>query len=93
LTWLTRTPLALVRACARMLPKLEAEEALDAVTRLTVGVGRLPARELRRVVDSWQRSAGQETVVRPKTLQEFAATVGSMGLGVQIVEPGGGARG
>jgi hypothetical protein len=29
MTWLAKTPQALVRACLRMLPRLEAEERID----------------------------------------------------------------
>jgi len=55
--WLDGTPRGLVRAHLRMLPRLEAEEALEMSARVAVGAGSLKAQGVRDAVQRWRRAA------------------------------------
>jgi hypothetical protein len=57
MTWLARTPLAVVRACLDMLPRLEAEESILAVNRTAVGSGTARRDRAQQVTRSWERAA------------------------------------
>lgn len=53
------TPVAIVRASVRMLPRLEAEESMQAATRIGVAVGGSP--EARTIAASWAHTAATVT--------------------------------
>jgi hypothetical protein len=81
--WLERTPAAVVRACRLMLPKLMAEEKLDAAA--ASGVGHRQAMQkrasgLQKALSSWQQTArgpaGGERRAAPTNL-------GAIGIGVR----------
>lgn len=66
-----------------MLPRLEAEESLDAAARVAAGLGR----DGRRLTDLWLRAAGLAPVQKA-TAAEFEQRVTDMGFGVHVVERG-----
>lgn len=82
--WLERTPAAVVRACRLMLPKLVAEEKLDAAAASGVGhrqaMQRRGASALQKALSSWQQTArgpaGGERRAAP-------ANLGAIGIGVR----------
>lgn len=81
--WLMETPMALLRACAQMLPRLQAEESLLGSTVTAVGSG-TAGREARSVTQAWQRTAGSlRRSMRKPSLHDLA----SLGIAFVPVHP------
>lgn len=59
MTWLTKTPIRLVWACAAMLPALQADESILAVQRMAVGSGHLERATAERIIHGWERIASR----------------------------------
>jgi hypothetical protein len=59
--WLRRVPMVLVESYLAMLPRLEAEEAIDAASRVGVGSGTMSADTSRRLRRTWERLAEGNT--------------------------------
>jgi hypothetical protein len=80
--WLTRVPLAVVRAYLPLLPRLQAEESLLASQRTAVGSGSLKREQARAVTGGWSRlvDAGV-TPARPASRHEL----GGSGIGYREV--------
>jgi hypothetical protein len=81
MTWLTRTPLAIIKVCVAMMPRLQAEESLSAVERTAIGSGSLKTSDAHAITRRWARTAsGREQIERlsPAGLQ-------AIGIGYQIV--------
>lgn len=73
-------PLALVHACQVMLPRLAAEEALEAVNRTAVGSGAAEEDDARRALGAWEKDANGPQPAASRT-QLSDAALGSMGIG------------
>lgn len=76
--------MVVVRACGRMLPRLEAEESLLAADRLSVN--RLKPADRRAHLDAWKRVAYPASAPRPRAPRATPDQLSTMGIGV-IVEP------
>lgn len=61
MTWLTATPLRIVRAFARMLARLTAEESLASVRRTMLARGGYSSHDARQILEDWQRTAAGAT--------------------------------
>lgn len=65
--WLAELPMGIVRACMRMLPRLQAEEAIEAAERVGVGSGAYSEADQNAIMSRWraaQQPAGQPGVAR-----------------------------
>lgn len=79
------TPIAVIRACAAMMPQLQAEESLLAFQRTAVGSGSLAKDDAQAILRGWERQAFPErphAVVRNPSRDELRA----MGVGVRVVK-------
>ena len=75
----------LLNAYAENLPRLTAEESLQAAERTAVGTGSLKKGVGRRITHDWERQTDQKQVVlRPKGAKEYRAAMASMGIGVKL---------
>ncbi|MEZ5790509.1 MAG: hypothetical protein R3D34_06870 [Nitratireductor sp.] len=83
--WLETLPLALVRAFARMLPRLEAEETLRNWGTGSLAAGLVKPHEARRLRSQLSRAAGGNRKPVPATPQGLAM----IGVAVTIVGPDG----
>lgn len=84
MTWLAHTPTAVVRACSRMLPILQAEESLLERERLISALAK--PEEQRRMVGAWNREAGRaKEPIRGKQVNPVA--LGNVGIGYELVTP------
>src|SRR5688500_3605156 len=87
--WLSM-PTSLLNAYAEQLPRISAEESLQAAERIAVGSGTLKRGVDRRISDGWTRQAGQRRlVIRPKSAQMYQAQMSALGIGVKLVKPDG----
>ena len=85
MTWLTRTPLAVVQAYVEMLDGLHAEEAMNASTAVAVGTGSLKKGQGRSQWSRWERAArGPARVARAAS----PANTRAMGIGYREVKRG-----
>lgn len=83
MTWLADVPVVVVEAFTRMLPRLQAEEALADAERMAVGAGNRTPEFNRSATTRWMATAGVKRAVRKATSpEEFAA----MGINV-VFEP------
>lgn len=57
MTWLAETPVSVVQACMAMLPRLEAQESLQAANRYKVGSGKLPKEQHDALAREWEQQA------------------------------------
>jgi len=81
--WLTRVPLALVRAHVEMLPRLQAEESLLTARRVAVGSGSMSSKDARSTQADWLRTIEPHTArARQKA---SPADLAAMGIGYHIV--------
>ena len=80
---MTSVPVGLVRAYIRMLPRLAAEQILDAATSAGLGAGSMSDAEgvTRKLMDQ----ASGETTRRRAPLTEAAAAI--MGISIERVKP------
>jgi len=76
------TPVALVQACAVLLPRLTAEESFLAASRVAVGTGSLAAEDAHGLTAEWARLAerARTSVRRRPSPADLAA------IGVQTIE-------
>lgn len=79
--WLDATPRAMVRAHLRMLPRLQAEEALRVSERVAVGSGSLRREASQAVVREWARQARGDQPAPRATSQ----TLSGSGIGYRRV--------
>ena len=74
----------LLNAYADELPRLSAEESLQAAERTAVGTGSLKKGVGRRISDGWSRRAGQRAhAIRPKSKAMHVAQLAALGIGVK----------
>lgn len=85
--WLETMPIAMVSAYAAMLPRLEAEETLNAWGTGSLAAGRVKPAEARRLRAQLQRAAdaGQKPAA-----QASPQALAMMGIAVEIVEQANG---
>lgn len=99
--WLSEVPTAVLTACLAMLPRLEAEESLRAVTRASLGSGMIDANTAREIGDHWRSLADGEAnlpIGVPGTggrRQKVAppAVLAGAGIGLRRVKPKAATRG
>ncbi len=83
---LTETPVAVVRALAAKLPRLQAEEALLTVQAVALGSGTLTKDIAGQIMTALIKVAGVQTAPARKASAE---DLGGMGIGVRRVASGG----
>jgi hypothetical protein len=76
--------MVVVKACGRMLPRLEAEESLLAVQRGLVGSAALKRETASGVVREWQRTAAPAGT-QPRARRLRPEMVGGLGIGYRVV--------
>jgi hypothetical protein len=82
MTWLSRTPIAVVRAMTQMKDRLEAEESLTTATRVSMGSGTMKSADAaRRQLRQWQRAAQPSR--RP--VKASPAVLAMIGVGIKRV--------
>lgn len=77
--------MAVVRACMAMLPRLQAEETLLAVTAGVLGAGRLPRDEHRRLFERLERIAAADGAGTTRAVTPTGQNLRSIGIGVRRV--------
>lgn len=82
--WL-HTPACVVSAHLRMIPVLEAEDAMRAATAAAVGASAEPGEWVREQWAEWRRQAGRHTP-RPRVQAATPAALAAVGVGVRVVE-------
>lgn len=80
-------PLPLLVAHSRMMPRIDAAEALEAAARGAIPF--MPESDRRSQLRSWRDEAGGRSVVRPGSRQEQAAFATMHGIGVRRVKRDG----
>lgn len=80
-------PIAIVRACLAMLPRLEAEESLLASTRARVGSGMLAAEDAQKVTRAWARVASAGAPGNVRGARPSPDQLAAMGIDVTILPP------
>jgi hypothetical protein len=82
MAWLDAIPRVIVRACAAMLPRLRAEDALLAVNQIGVGTGSFGQGARQSLIHQWtaMARAGDRVLVASSAAQMTAAAAG-MGIG------------
>ena len=66
-----------MRAYIEMLPRLQAEEKLTAVTAMALGTGAIDKKDARRIASEWEGQAGiVRKKVRPRPSPEMLAQMG-----------------
>jgi hypothetical protein len=79
-------PVPLLNAYAEQLPRLHAEESLQAFERIAAGTRSLRRGAARQLLSSWQRQTEQQrVVVRPKNREAYEAQMAMAGVGVKRV--------
>jgi hypothetical protein len=79
-------PTPFLNAYADELPRISAEESLQAAERVAVGSGTLKKGVGRRIADGWQKQAGKSRpVMRPKSKEMYQAQMAGLGIGVKSV--------
>ena len=73
-------PMKVLMAYARMLPRLQAEEAMQMATVIAMGGGKLKKGQSRRIMAAWQRTANRH-VKRVQTAEEVRAMLTGIGVG------------
>lgn len=73
-------PLGLVKAAFRMMPRLQAEEALQEVTRIAYGSGHLEKDAARDVLARWKDAAG---IKAPKPVRATTDALAAIGIGLR----------
>jgi hypothetical protein len=88
MSWLIDTPIAMVNACLRMLPRLKAEENLVAVHVGAIGAGTLEKEARSKILRGWE-SAVHGVTARSKPAPLTPALAAAMGIQVVIEEAKG----
>ena len=79
--------MAIVRACGRMLPRLEAEESILEADRLGVGTRAVRPQAVTETIERWQRTAHPaHTRPRPRRQRANPDTLAALGIGYVEVE-------
>jgi uncharacterized protein YmfQ (DUF2313 family) len=82
MTWLTKTPLAVVRAHQQMLGRLMAEEALHTLNVSAIAhTSNVDPDDRRDLVGRWERAAQGG---RPRAAHVSAGDLREMGIGVRV---------
>ena len=84
MTWLDRTPRAIVRACLLMLPRLQAEESLLTSQRIAVGTGSMKSADSRQITSGWiraMRNQGTSMAPGPSSKASIRAFCANGGMG------------
>lgn len=77
---------SLLNAYSEQLPRLVAEESLQAAERMAVGSGSLKKGVGRRIASGWERATDrQRTVMRPKGRAQYMAQMAGVGIAVKSV--------
>lgn len=73
--WLEDTPIAYLRPACAMMPRLQAEESLRAVSQLAIGTGTAKKSDAKRTQRRWKRQAqgGRRKARKPASVGEIAA--------------------
>ncbi len=71
----------LLQAYGRMLPRLQAEEAMQMATVIAMGGGNLKKGQSRRIMADWQRTANRGRVRRVQTAAEVRTLLTGIGVG------------
>ncbi|HMJ87979.1 MAG TPA: hypothetical protein VK504_32605 [Vicinamibacterales bacterium] len=80
--------MVVLRACGRMLPRLEAEESILAADRLGVGTRTVSRQAVKEALDRWQRTAHPaHTRARARRPRATPDSLAALGIGYHIVEP------
>lgn len=79
-------PSRLLFAYVRMLPSLQAEQSLLAVTQHAVGSGSLRKGVAEAIVRRWQRTVlpAAAPILRPQSREQFVAQTGAVGIAVKF---------
>lgn len=85
MNWLERLPFRIVRACAAMMPRLQAEESLTAVERTAVGTGSLKKEDAQAITRAWARDVAPSSRERVQRITPEALE--AIGIQYQIVPP------
>lgn len=78
-------PLPLLRAYGRMMPRLQAEEALLLVTATALGTGSLDKHEARRTMAEWRKVADGPQPRQRLSPEQRNIMLRSAGIGVRVV--------
>lgn len=73
-------PMSILNGYSRMLPRLEAQEAMQMATVIAMGGGHLKKGDSRRIMASWKRAANVH-VHRVQDPAEIRAMMTSLGVG------------
>lgn len=86
MTWLARTPIAVVNAMVEMLPVLQAEESLSRCSETAVGSG-TAGKDAKKTINAWKKIAdrGGDKASRPKATPTM---LGAVGVGYRVVKKG-----
>lgn len=82
MTWLSRTPLLVLRAHVVMMHRLKAEESLTAMTEVAMGSGTKKADAAERQLRHWQRAARGG---RQRAVAATPAALARVGVGLRRV--------
>jgi hypothetical protein len=91
MSWLN-TPLPVVAAYARMLPRLEAEGSMRRATEIGAGTGSLSRGDARQLWSDWSRGARIDRPTRAPRVgsaAEFERTAAALGVELVKVKPVG----
>lgn len=83
MTWLSKTPQAVVKCHVEMMERLSAEEALEGTAVAGVGRGLEPGEWGQRQLSRWQRAADRS---QRNVTAATPAVLASMGIGLRIQE-------
>jgi hypothetical protein len=79
-------PTPLLNAYAEQLPRITAEESLQAAERVAVGSGSLKKGVGSRIASGWQRQADQKRIaIRSTSREMYHAQMAGLGIGVKKV--------
>ncbi|MEE8466652.1 MAG: hypothetical protein V3S68_09260 [Dehalococcoidia bacterium] len=73
-------PMKLLWAYSKMLPRLQAEEAMQMSTIIAMGGGKLKKGQSRRIMAAWQRTAHRH-IKRVQTAEEVRTMLTGIGVG------------
>lgn len=77
---MTEIPIGFLKAAARMMPTLQAEEALQDVTRAAIGAGRLDKSTAQDVITTWRKAVGDPRV---KPIKATTGALAAIGIGTR----------
>lgn len=82
--WLSDIPMGLVKRCARMLPRLRAEEALERIEQTAVGSGAAERGDQRMILDGLRLDIGVAARA-PRMTRGDVQNVRAIGIGTRLV--------